>query len=456
MGKSRKIEIMKSLLVARAASRRAFATDASPFAYSPLFPAVQKDETPFRKITGDFVSTVAGPDGVEFLKVEPEALTALAAEAMTDIAHLLRPAHLKQLRSILDDPESSENDHFVALELLKNANIAAGMVLPGCQDTGTAIIAGKRGGHVLTEGNDEEALSRGVYDTYATRNLRYSQVAPLDMFTEQNTKNNLPAQIELYADGMGDEYKFLFVAKGGGSANKTFLYQQTKALLNPDSLMAFVDEKIRTLGTAACPPYHLAIVIGGLSAEMTLRTVKYASCKYLDTLPTEGSEGGQAFRDVEWEEKILELTRKMGIGAQFGGKHFCHDVRVVRLPRHGASCPVGIGVSCSADRQIKGKITKEGVFLEQLETDPGQYLPDVIDEELGTETIKIDINQVSERLQSAKRKNANAQHLPRRSSVRAVCSPRPPTPPPPPPPPSLSLPFSSLLFPAFPTFPHSL
>ena len=330
--------------VARTAARRCLATDASPFAYEPLFPSVKEDPTPFRKLTGDFVSTVTGPDGEEFLKVEPEALTLLATEAMTDIAHLLRPAHLKQLKSILDDPESSENDTFVALELLKNANIAAGMVLPGCQDTGTAIIAGKRGGKVLTNGDDEEALSRGVYDTYSERNLRYSQVAPVSMFEEKNTRNNLPAQIELYATP-GDEYKFLFVAKGGGSANKTFLYQQTKALLNEDSLMAFIDEKVRTLGTAACPPYHLAIVIGGLSAEMTLRTVKYASCKYLDELPTTGSDGGRAFRDVEWEEKVLELTREMGIGAQFGGKHFCHDVRVVRLPRHGASCPVGIGES---------------------------------------------------------------------------------------------------------------
>jgi fumarate hydratase class I len=305
--------------------------------------------------------------------VEPEALRLLAASAMVDIAHLLRPGHLQQLSNILKDPEASSNDKFVALELLKNANIASAKLFPGCQDTGTAIVQGKRGQYVWTDGNDEEHLSRGVFDTYTGTFLRYSQVAPLDMFTEANTKSNLPAQIDLYA-APGDAYNFHFMAKGGGSANKTFLYQQTKALLNEDSLMKFMEEKIATLGTSACPPYHLAIAIGGLSAEMTLKTVKYGSTRYYDNLPTEGNAAGRAFRDTEMEARIHALTQRMGIGAQFGGKYFCHDVRVVRLPRHGASCPVGIGVSCSADRQALGRIDADGVWLEQLEEDPAKHV----------------------------------------------------------------------------------
>jgi fumarate hydratase class I len=371
----------------------AFATQAAPpFHYQELFDLAPDEATPYRKLTSDYVSTF-NVNGQEFLKVEPEALRLLASQAMVDIAHLLRPGHLAQLAKILKDPEASANDRFVALELLKNANIASGLILPGCQDTGTGIVIGKRGMQVLTDGQDEAHLSRGVYDTYTKTNLRYSQVAPMDMFLEKNTKTNLPAQIDLYAT-KGDAYNFLFMAKGGGSANKTFLFQQTKALLNPTGLMKFMDEKIKTLGTAACPPYHLAVVIGGLSAELTLKTVKLASTKYLDHLPTSGNEHGRAFRDVEWEEKIHELTQRMGIGAQFGGKYFCHDVRVIRLPRHGASCPVGIGVSCSADRQAKGKITKEGVFLEQLEKDVGQYLPEVDDKTLeGTEVVKVNLNR---------------------------------------------------------------
>mmetsp|Transcript_9065 Transcript_9065/g.13959 ORF Transcript_9065/g.13959 Transcript_9065/m.13959 type:complete len:568 (+) Transcript_9065:57-1760(+) len=348
----------------------------SRFVYQDVFEQPHKIKVPYRKLemSEDWVSVVPGPEK-EFLRVGGGALTALTYEAMTDVAHLLRPGHLAQLAAILEDDEASENDRFVAMELLKNANIAAGKILPGCQDTGTGIIIGKRGMHVITDGDDEARLARGVYETYTRRNLRYSQVAPRSMFEEGNTKTNLPAQIELYATS-GDEYNFLFIAKGGGSANKTFLYQQTKALLNPDSLLHFAQEKIKTLGTAACPPYHLALVIGGLSAEMTLKTVKLASTKYLDGLPTSGNEHGRAFRDLEWEAKILQLSQKLGIGAQFGGKYFCHDVRVIRLPRHGASCPVGIGVSCSADRQILGKITKDGVFLEQLENDPSKYLPE--------------------------------------------------------------------------------
>lgn len=371
----------------------AFATQAAPpFHYQELFDLAPDKATPYRKLTSDYVSTF-NVNGQEFLKVEPEALRLLASQAMVDIAHLLRPGHLAQLAKILKDPEASANDRFVALELLKNANIASGLILPGCQDTGTGIVIGKRGMQVLTDGQDEAHLSRGVYDTYTKTNLRYSQVAPMDMFLEKNTKTNLPAQIDLYAT-KGDAYNFLFMAKGGGSANKTFLFQQTKALLNPTGLMKFMDEKIKTLGTAACPPYHLAVVIGGLSAELTLKTVKLASTKYLDHLPTSGNEHGRAFRDVEWEEKIHELTQRMGIGAQFGGKYFCHDVRVIRLPRHGASCPVGIGVSCSADRQAKGKITKEGVFLEQLEKDVGQYLPEVDDKTLeGAEVVKVNLNR---------------------------------------------------------------
>ena len=362
----------------------------SDYVHYPMFPLAAED-TPWRKLTGDHVSTTTF-EGETVLKVDPQALTLLTAEAFKDISHLLRPRHLDQLAKILDDPEASDNDRFVALDLLKNANIAAGGVLPMCQDTGTAIIMGKKGANVWTGGGDEAALSEGVLKTFTETNLRYSQVAPLDLFTEANTGNNLPAQIEIYADE-GDAYKFLFIAKGGGSANKTFLYQETKALLNPESLLRFLDEKVRMLGTAACPPYHLVVVIGGTSAEMNLKTVKLASCHYLDSLPTAGNEFGQAFRDPEWEEKIHELTRDMGIGAQFGGKYFCHDVRVIRLPRHGASCPVGIGVSCSADRQALGKITADGVFLEQLETDPSKHMPEITDQALGGEMVEIDLNR---------------------------------------------------------------
>ena len=328
---------------------------AVPFKYQALFEDASEDPTPYRLLSSDHVKIAKGPDGKDFLQVEPEALTLLSKQAMIDVAHLLRPAHLQQLSSILKDKEASENDKFVALELLKNANVAAGMVLPSCQDTGTGVCIAKRGSHVLTDGDDEAHISKGIYDAYTQTNLRYSQVAPQDMFKESNTKTNLPAQIDLYAT-KGDTYKFLYMAKGGGSANKTFLFQQTKALLNEKSLMAFVEEKVKTLGTAACPPYHIALVIGGLSADQTLKTVKLASTKYLDQLPTSGNELGRAFRDLEWEERIHQLCRDMGIGAQFGGKYFCHDVRVVRLPRHGASCPVGLGVSCSADRQLKAKI----------------------------------------------------------------------------------------------------
>ncbi len=360
------------------------------FAYQDILP-LGHDDTPFRLLTADHVSTFTA-QGRTFLQVQPEALTLLAQTAMRDIAHLLRPGHLAQVRKILDDPQASANDKFVALELLKNANIAAGGVLPSCQDTGTAIVMGKRGQHVLTDGNDEAHLSRGVFNTYQTSNLRYSQMAALDMYTEVNTDNNLPAQIELYATP-GDAYKFLFMAKGGGSANKSYLYQETKALLNPDSLLKFLDQKIRTLGTAACPPYHLAIVIGGTSAEYALKTAKYASARYLDTLPTSGNALGRGFRDLELEARVLQLTQDMGIGAQFGGKYFCHDVRVIRLPRHGASCPVAIAVSCSADRQALGKITKDGVFLEALETDPAKYLPEVSDEHLDGNVLKIDLNR---------------------------------------------------------------
>ncbi|KXZ55306.1 hypothetical protein GPECTOR_3g440 [Gonium pectorale] len=330
--------------------------------------------------------------GRKVLEVAPEALTTLSDTAMRDIAHLLRPGHLQQLANILKDPEASANDRFVALELLKNANIAAGFVLPGCQDTGTATVIGKRGQYVWTDGKDEEAISKGVFRAYTSTNLRYSQVAPLDMFTEKNTGTNLPAQIDLFA-APGNTYDFLFVAKGGGSANKTSLYQQTKAVLNESSLSAFLLDKVKSLGTAACPPYHLAIVIGGLSAEQNLKTVKLASTRYLDGLPTSGNAQGRAFRDLDWEDKVLQMTRKLGIGAQFGGKYFCHDVRVIRLPRHGASCPVGVGVSCSADRQALGKITSEGVFLEALERNPGQYLPDVTEDKLSSEVVKVNLNQ---------------------------------------------------------------
>jgi fumarate hydratase, class I len=349
------------------------------FDYTDLLP-LGEDPTPYRLVTADGVRTFEA-GGRTFLQVEPEALRKLAAEAMHDISHYLRPEHLAQLRRILDDPEASANDRFVALDLLKNANIAAAGVLPMCQDTGTAIVMGKRGQQVLTEGADEEALSRGIYDAYTQLNLRYSQMAPLTMWDEKNTGSNLPAQIELYAAD-GDAYKFLFMAKGGGSANKSFLFQETKAVLNEASMMKFLEEKIRSLGTAACPPYHLAIVVGGTSAEYALKTAKYASAHYLDELPAEGSPSGHGFRDKDLEERVFELTQKIGIGAQFGGKYFCHDVRVVRLPRHGASCPVAIAVSCSADRQAKAKITAEGVFLEQLETDPARFLPETTDEQL--------------------------------------------------------------------------
>jgi fumarate hydratase class I len=362
----------------------------SDYTHHEMFPLGDGD-TQWRKLTGDYVST-AEFDGRTVLKVDPKALALLSAEAFKDISHLLRPAHLEQLAGILDDPQASDNDRFVALDLLKNASIAAAGVLPMCQDTGTAIIMAKKGGAVWTGGGDEAALSEGVLKTFVETNLRYSQVAPLDLFNETNTGNNLPAQIDIYADE-GDAYKFLFIAKGGGSANKTFLYQETKALLNPESLTRFLDEKIRTLGTAACPPYHLAVVIGGTSAELNLKTVKLASCHYLDELPTAGNEHGQAFRDLEWEQKIHELTQNLGIGAQFGGKYFCHDVRVIRLPRHGASCPVGIGVSCSADRQALGKITADGVFLEQLETDPSRHLPDITDEHLDGDVVSINLNR---------------------------------------------------------------
>jgi fumarate hydratase class I len=348
------------------------------------------DDTPYTKLTDDHVGR-ASFLGQPVLTVERDGLSLIAREAFRQISHLLRPAHLRQLRSILDDPEASANDRFVAFDLLKNATIAASMVLPMCQDTGTAIIMGKKGQRVWTGGGDEGALSQGVAAAYTDLNLRYSQVSPLTMFEEVNTGNNLPAQIDLYATD-GDAYKFLFMAKGGGSANKTFLYQQTKALLNPESIVKFFDTQIRTLGTSACPPYHLAIAIGGTSAEMTLKTVKLASAKYLDHLPTSGGRLGHAFRDLDMEAKILEMTRHMGIGAQFGGKYFCHDVRVIRLPRHGASCPVGIGVSCSADRQARGKITEEGIFLETLETDPARYLPEVSPDE-NAEVVRIDLHE---------------------------------------------------------------
>ena len=368
------------------------------FHYSDLLPlgATEPEHpTAYRLLTTDGVSTVEAA-GRTFLQVEPDVLRLLAFEAVHDIQHLLRPSHLAQLRRILDDPEASANDRFVALDLLKNANIAAGGVLPMCQDTGTAIVMGKKGGQVLTTGRDEEHLSLGIYEAYNQLNLRYSQMAPLTMWEEVNTGTNLPAQIELYADtksGHEAEYEFLFMAKGGGSANKSFLFQETKAVLNPESMTTFLNESLRKLGTAACPPYHLAVVIGGTSAEYALKTAKYASARYYDTLPAEGSRWGHGFRDRELEQSILELTRSFGIGAQFGGKYFCHDVRVVRLPRHGASAPIAIAVSCSADRQALAKITPEGVFLEQLETEPGQYLPDVTDEHLDDEVVQIDLNQ---------------------------------------------------------------
>ena len=360
------------------------------FHYQQFF-ELGPDETPYRKLASDGVSTVT-LDGHEFLKVDPDVLRLLAREAFDDIAHLLRPSHLAQLRQILHDEESSPNDKFVTLELLRNANIAAGRVLPGCQDTGTAIVMAHKGERVLTGGHDAEALSRGVFDAYAERNLRYSQLAPLDMYTETNTGSNLPAQIEIYAEP-GDEYELLFIAKGGGSANKTFLYQESKALLNPTSLLAFVEAQLKTIGTSACPPYHLALVVGGTSAEFTLKTVKLASTRYLDRLPTTGNEYGRAFRDQDMERQVLQIAQRIGVGAQFGGKYFAHDARVIRLPRHGASCPVGLGVSCSADRQALAKITREGVFLEQLEKNPARYLPDITDQDLEGDVVRIDLDR---------------------------------------------------------------
>ncbi len=359
------------------------------FTYFPMFP-LAKPDTPWRKLTGDFVAPTDFA-GETALSVDGAALTELARQAFFDISHYLRPGHLGQLAEIMDDNEASDNDRFVAYEPLKNANISAGGILPMCQDTGTAIVMGKKGHRVMTEGDDEARLAEGIFRTFAEDNLRYSQLAPLTMYEEANTGTNLPAQIEIYAT-QGESYEFLFIAKGGGSANKSFLYQETKALLNPDSLMRFMDEKIRTLGTAACPPYHLAIVIGGTSAEFTLKTVKLASCHYLDGLPEAGNENGQAFRDRALEEDILKLTQRTGIGAQFGGKYFCHDVRVIRLPRHGASCPVGIGVSCSADRQALGLINADGVFLEQLETDPARFMPDIDEVALSGDVVEIDLN----------------------------------------------------------------
>ncbi len=376
------------------------------FAYSDLLPGAGSNgapETPWRLLTTEGVEEVEGPGGRTFLSVAPEALRLLTETAMHDIAHYLRPGHLAQLARILADPEASNNDKFVALDLLKNVNISAGGVLPMCQDTGTAIVVGKRGQHVLTDGHDEEAISRGVYDAYTRLNLRYSQMAPVTMWEEQNTGSNLPAQIEMYADaapGHETAYKFLFMAKGGGSANKSYLYQETKAILNEKSMMAFLDEKLRSLGTAACPPYHLAIVIGGPSAEYALKTAKYASAKYLDAIPDHGDGAtGHGFRDHAMEETVLELTRSFGIGAQFGGKYFCHDVRVIRLPRHGASLPVAVAISCSADRQCLGKITPEGVFIEQLEFEPGRFLPDTTHDDLpggaaaADDVVAIDLNR---------------------------------------------------------------
>jgi len=362
----------------------------SSFRYQPIF-EIGEDETPYRKLSSDGLGE-AEILGRKALVVEPEALSLLASQAVRDISHLFRTSHLEQVRKILDDPEASDNDRFVALQMLKNANVSAGMILPSCQDTGTAIVIGHKGQYVLTKGSDEEAIARGIFETYTKTNLRYSQMAPLSMYEERNTRTNLPAQIELYADE-GDEYHFLFVTKGGGSANKSYLYQETRAILNPGTLADFIENKMKTLGTAACPPYHLVVVIGGTSAEMTLKTVKLASCRYLDRLPTTGNDLGRAFRDLDLEKEILDRSRKLGIGAQFGGTYFCHDVRVIRLPRHGASLPVGIGVSCSADRQALGKITREGVFLEKLETNPARFLPDVEAKDLAHDVVSIDLRQ---------------------------------------------------------------
>ena len=363
------------------------------FSYSDLLP-LGADATKYRLVSTEGVSVVKHGDK-EFLQVEPAALVKLTHEAIHDINHYLRAEHLQQLTNIVKDPEASPNDRFVAIDLLKNANIAAGGILPMCQDTGTALVMGKKGQYVLTTGKDEVAISQGIYDAYTKLNLRYSQMAPVTTWEEKNTGNNLPAQIEIYADSdHQDEYNFMFIAKGGGSANKSFLYQETKAVLNPTSFMNWLDEKLRSIGTAACPPYHLAIVIGGTSAEATVKTAKLASTKYLDSLPTSGDAAtGHGFRDIELEQKVLELTRTLGIGAQFGGKYFCHDVRVVRLPRHGASLPIAIAVSCSADRQAKAKITKDGIFLEVLERDPAQFLPETTDAHLADDVVAIDLNQ---------------------------------------------------------------
>ena len=363
------------------------------FSYADLLP-IGEDKTKYRNIGSAGVSVIKLGDR-EFLQVGPEALTLLSETAIHDISHYLRPAHLQQLANILKDPEASPNDRFVALDLLKNANIAAGGILPMCQDTGTALVMGKRGQYVLTTAKDEVAIAQGIYNAYTNLNLRYSQMAPTTTWDEKNTGNNLPAQIEIFADSNHqDEYSFLFIAKGGGSANKSFLYQETKSVLNPTSFLKWLEEKLRSIGTAACPPYHLAIVIGGLSAEHNVKTAKLASTKYLDSLPTSGDAAtGHGFRDLELEERVLELTRTLGIGAQFGGKYFCHDVRIVRLPRHGASLPISIAVSCSADRQAKAKITKDGIFLEELERDPAHFLPDTTDEHLDDSVVKIDLNQ---------------------------------------------------------------
>ena len=370
------------------------------FSYSHLLP-LGKDETTYRLVSKEGVKHVKLGDR-EFLEVAPEALIKLTAEAIHDISHYLRPDHLQQLANIIKDPEASPNDRFVATDLLKNANISAGGILPMCQDTGTALVMAKKGQYVLTTSNDEVAISQGIYDAFTNLNLRYSQLAPVTTWEEKNTGNNLPAQIEIYADSEhADEYNFLFIAKGGGSANKSFLYQETKAILNPKAFMAWLDEKLRSIGTAACPPYHLAIVIGGTSAEHTVKTAKLASTKYLDSLPTKGDAAtGHGFRDLELEKQVLELTRTLGIGAQFGGKYFCHDVRVVRLPRHGASLPIAIAVSCSADRQAKAKITKEGIFLEQLEQDPAHFLPETTDEHLNDDVVAIDLNQSMEAIRA--------------------------------------------------------
>jgi len=363
----------------------------SEFEFTEILP-LGKDETEYRLVSTQGVSTFETPQGT-FLKVSPEAITRITQEAMREIAHFLRTSHLQQLRNILDDPEASDNDRFVALDLLKNSAIAAGGVLPMCQDTGTAIIKGKKGQFVFTGGGDEEAIARGVYNTYLTSNLRYSQMAPLTMYDEVNTGNNLPAEIKISAVD-GDTYKFLFMAKGGGSANKSYLFQETKALLNDKALFPWLFEKMKSLGTAACPPYHLAVVIGGTSAEQAVETAKLASARYLDSLPTQGSTLGHGFRDLEMEQRILKLSQETGIGAQFGGKYFCHDVRVIRLPRHGASCPVAMAVSCSADRQMLGKITKDGIFLEQLEMDPARFLPEITQEDLqDAPVVHIDLNR---------------------------------------------------------------